>query len=79
MNGRYLSGLPRTLLFTLRARAEEQNQPEPLVVDPVAAEWFGRVEPQQTEIAAYSHIFQLATAVRAHIYDQIAQSFITHH
>ena len=68
MNGRYLSGLPRTLLFTLRARAEEQNQVEPLVVD-----------PQQMEIAAYSPIFQLATAVRAHIYDQITHSFITHH
>lgn len=75
-----LSGLPRTLLLTLRARAEEHARADRLLADPMAADWYARV-PQTPELArimatAYSSVFQLGTAVRARIYDDITQRFL---
>ncbi len=69
-----LTGLPRTLLFTLRARAEEHGRSAPIISDPLAAEWHGRIPPTPMEV--YTAVFQLGTAVRAHLYDQIARQFI---
>lgn len=34
-----LTGVPRTMLLTLRGRAEEQARPVPLFQDELAVEW----------------------------------------
>ncbi|MBK6326731.1 MAG: class I SAM-dependent methyltransferase [Chloroflexi bacterium] len=78
-----LSGLPGTLLFTLRARAEEHGRADRLFDDPLAAQWYGRL-PQsqamrQAMAAAYSPIFQLGTAVRARFYDDVTERFLAGH
>ena len=72
-----LTGLPRTLLFTLRARAEEHGRSHPIIHDPLAAEWAGRIPPTPMDI--YTPVFQLGTAVRAHLYDATAQRFLADH
>ncbi len=69
-----LTGLPRTLLFTLRARAEEDGRSHPILCDPLAADWYGRVSPASMDI--YTPVFQLGTAVRAHLYDIITKRFL---
>lgn len=78
-----LSGLPGTLLFTLRARAEEHARADRLIEDPLAAQWYARwpqtAAMQQAMAAAYSPVFQLSTAVRAHFYDEVANRFLASH
>lgn len=78
-----LAGLPRTLLFTLRARAEEHGRAHPILSDPLAHDWYGRVpqtaDLQQVMAKAYSPVFQLGTAVRAWLYDGIVQQFADQH
>ena len=75
-----LSGLPGTLLFTLRARAEENGRADRLFTDPLAAQWYEQLpQPaamQQAMAAAYSPVFQLGTAVRAQFYDEVASHFL---
>ncbi len=75
-----LAGLPRTLLFTLRARAEEHGRPHPILSDPLAHEWYGRVRQtddlQRVMAKAYTAVFQLGTAVRARLYDEMAGRFV---
>lgn len=78
-----LTGLPGTLLFTLRARAEENGHADRLFADPLAAQWYGRIPQsaalQQAMAEVYSPVFQLGTAVRAHFYDDIAKRFLNTH
>ncbi|MBK8987524.1 MAG: class I SAM-dependent methyltransferase [Chloroflexi bacterium] len=78
-----LSGLPGTLLFTLRARAEEHGRAARLFTDPLAAQWMGQIPQsaamQQAMAAAYSPVFQLGTAVRAQFYDDVAERFLASH
>ncbi len=78
-----LKGLPGTLLYTLRARAEEQARPQPLIDDPVAAAWHEQLSVpqavQQAMRAAYTPVFQLATAVRARLYDELTGAFVAEH
>jgi len=75
-----LAGLPRTLLFTLRARAEEDGRPHPILSDPLAHEWYGRIlqtdDLQQVMSQAYTAVFQLGAAVRARLYDEMARRFV---
>lgn len=75
-----LSGLPGTLLFTLRARAEETARPDAILRDPLAADWYGRftLSPamQQAMADAYSPVFQLSSAIRARLYDGVAARFV---
>ena len=78
-----LSGLPGTLLFTLRARAEEHGRADRLLADPLAAQWYEQLPQsaamQQAMAAAYSPVFQLGTAVRAQFYDEVAERFLAGH
>jgi O-methyltransferase involved in polyketide biosynthesis len=78
-----LSGLPATLLLTLRARAEEHGRPDRLLRDPLAAAWYEATAPLAEDEAAlqalYSPAFQLGTAVRARCYDQISRHFLEQH
>lgn len=75
-----LSGLPGTLLFTLRARAEETARPDALLHDPLAAAWYAQLPLSPTMQAAlaeaYSPVFQLSTAIRARLYDEAAARFV---
>jgi O-methyltransferase involved in polyketide biosynthesis len=75
-----LSGLPGTLLFTLRARAEETARPDAILHDPLASKWYDRVAPSsaiQSALAdAYSPVFQLSSAIRASLYDAVAARFV---
>lgn len=75
-----LSGLPGTLLFTLRARAEETARPDALLHDPLAAAWYDQLPLSPTMQAAlaeaYSPVFQLSTAIRARLYDEAAARFV---
>lgn len=75
-----LTGLPGTLLFTLRARAEEHGRADRLFADPLAADWYERL-PQspsmrQAMTTAYSPIFQLSSAIRTQLYDALAARFL---
>lgn len=78
-----LSGLPATLLMTLRARAEEHGRTDALLQDPQAAAWYQQVAPQVAQnplfSSAYTPVFQLGTAVRAHLYDALTTQFCQTH
>lgn len=78
-----LTGSPRTLLFTLRARAEEHVHAQRLFADPVAAEWYRDVVldagAEMAMKSAYSPVFQLGTAVRTTLYDNITTNFLKNH
>jgi O-methyltransferase involved in polyketide biosynthesis len=78
-----LTGLPGTLLFTLRARAEENGRADAILSDPLAASWYARFphadDSRQTMAALYSPVFQLGTAVRASLIDGIAKRFLETH
>ncbi len=78
-----LTGIPRTLLFTLRARAEEHMHADRLFADPTAADWFGDVvldaDAETAMGSAYSPVFQLGTAVRTKLYDNITTNFLQNH
>ncbi|MCB8984034.1 MAG: class I SAM-dependent methyltransferase [Ardenticatenaceae bacterium] len=75
-----LSGLTGTLLFTLRARAEEDGRADHLFADPLAAQWYEQIpQPEaarQALEALYSPVFQLGTAVRARFFDDVTQRFL---
>ncbi|MEM9450463.1 MAG: class I SAM-dependent methyltransferase [Cyanobacteria bacterium P01_E01_bin.6] len=74
-----LTGIPRTMLMTTRARAEEHQRPDALFRDPKVAEWF-KVLPWDTELdRLYTPLAQLSWAMRAHLFDQIAQRHIATH
>ncbi len=78
-----LAGIPRTLLFTLRARAEEDVHPARLFADTKAAEWFAAMsldaDAEMALQSAYSSVFQLGTAVRTKLYDNITTNFLRNH
>lgn len=78
-----LFGLPGTLLLTLRARALEAARPDAILADPLAAAWLAQLAPapdfQPVVDAAVTPVFQLGTAVRAHLYDQLTARFLAAH
>ena len=61
------------MLMTARARVEEHQHPKGIFRDPVVAEWWRSLtwDPELNRV--YSSIAQLSWAVRAHLFDQIAQ------
>ncbi|MCA9962417.1 MAG: class I SAM-dependent methyltransferase [Anaerolineales bacterium] len=75
-----LHGLPGTLLFTLRARAAETSRSDALLHDELAAAWYRRIvvppAMQAMMEAAYTPVFQLGTAVRARLYDDMTANFL---
>lgn len=66
-----LSGVQRTALVTLRARAEEHQRPDRLFRDAMAFDWWSRVQASPDLLAAYqrSPIWQLNIAVRTRLID----------
>ncbi len=74
-----LDGAVRTLILTLRARAEEQEKDTPLVSDPWSAEWY-QFMPESTQLDEwYNPVFQLATVIRSRLIDEAVEAFIEAH
>ncbi|MGF1568046.1 MAG: hypothetical protein ACFCVD_08230 [Nodosilinea sp.] len=68
-----LSGVPRTMLMTTRARVEEHQRADGLFRDPTIAEWWPSLPWDTALDSMYSPMAQLTWAVRAHLFDQIVQ------
>ncbi|MEM9218023.1 MAG: class I SAM-dependent methyltransferase [Cyanobacteria bacterium P01_F01_bin.150] len=74
-----LTGVPRTMLMTTRARVEEHQRADGIFHDPVVAEWW-RSLPWDSELDRfYTPLAQLSWAVRAHIFDQMTQRHLAAH
>ena len=74
-----LTGVPRTMLMTTRARGEEHQRPDGIFRDPVVAEWWRSLTWDPELDRFYSSIAQLSWAVRAHLFDQITQRHLAAH
>lgn len=74
-----LSGVPRTLLFTLRARADEQTHAAPLFSDPLAVQWSQSLPWDEELKAIYRSPLQIVFAVRAYHYDRLVSRHIASH
>lgn len=74
-----LSGIPRTFVLTLRARAEEQDRNDALFDDPWSADWFSYMPKFDDYERWYNESFQLATAIRTRLIDDIVSDFIAAH
>lgn len=72
-----LTGVSKTAILTLRARADEHARPDRVFVDPLAAEWWGRVEWPVELDAWYSPEAQYALAFRADDIDRIVARYLT--
>jgi len=68
-----LSGVPRTLLLTTRARVEEHQRPDGILRDPDIAQWWPTLSWDPALDPLYSPWVQLTWAVRAHRLDQMVQ------
>lgn len=76
-----LTGVSRTMILTLRGRADEQLHPHPLFQDPLAVEW-SKLLPWDNELEAIyskSKLTQTSFAVRAYHHDQIVSRHIANH
>lgn len=71
-----LDGVARTMLLTLRARADEQDQPSPILKDTWSAEWHEHMPTEPELDEWYNPSFQLATVIRSAIIDEMATAFI---
>jgi O-methyltransferase involved in polyketide biosynthesis len=77
--GDRLTGVPRTMLLTLRARAEEHSRKNALFRDPHAAEWFQSLPWDANLEDWYSNSHQIGVSVRTKAIDDIvAQHIATH-
>jgi len=56
MSEKQLSGVPRTMIFTLRARADEHVRPDALFRDERAAQWIKRL-PWDAELEEWYAYF----------------------
>jgi len=74
-----LDGAVRTLILTLRARAEEQKQDEPLIRDPWSADWYAFMPDSKKLDEWYNPNFQLATAIRSRLIDEAVEAFVESH
>jgi len=74
-----LDGVPRTMLFTLKGRADEQHRLVPLFSDPLAVEW-SKVLPMDDSLGEfYNWAYQNFLAIRAAYHDRIASAHIASH
>lgn len=74
-----LDGTVRTLILTLRARADEQEQDKPLINDPWSAEWYSFMPESEELDAWYNPAFQVASAIRSRLIDDAVEEFIASH
>jgi len=71
-----LEGSQRTLLLTLRGRADEHARPDGLLRDPLAADWLARLGWDPTFDAVYTPGLQTGFAVRARVMDDVTRAFL---
>ncbi|MEO0948089.1 MAG: class I SAM-dependent methyltransferase, partial [Cyanobacteria bacterium J06641_5] len=67
------------MLMTTRARVEEHQRSEGIFRDPVVAEWWRSLSWDTELDRFYTPIAQFTWAVRAHLFDQIAQRHLDKH
>ncbi|MEM9007045.1 MAG: class I SAM-dependent methyltransferase [Cyanobacteria bacterium P01_F01_bin.86] len=72
-----LTGVPRTLLLTTRARFEEHQRPDGVFRDPHIAEWWPLLQWDPALDTMYSPLAQLGWAVRAHLFDEVVQRHLS--
>lgn len=72
-----LSGVPRTLLLTTRARVEEHQRPDGIFRDPKVAEWWPSLQWDPALDAIYAPLAQLGWAVRAHLFDEVVRRHLS--
>ncbi|GAB5493473.1 MAG: hypothetical protein Phog2KO_36880 [Phototrophicaceae bacterium] len=75
----HLNGTIRTLILTLRARADEQAHDSPLINDEWSTEWNKFVPEEMLLDAWYNRSFQLATAIRSRLIDDAVIEFLDAH
>ena len=74
-----LSGVPRTLLLTTRARVDEHRRSDGLFRDPLVADWWQSFSWDTALDSLYTPLGQLGWAVRAHLIDEIVQRHLAVH
>lgn len=74
-----LHGVPRTSLLTLRARAEEQRRPTPLLVDPLAEAWMNSVGWDPILDRWYDWQMQVGINIRCQFFDDATKTFLSAH
>ena len=72
-----LTGVPRTMILTTRARADEDRRPDGLFRDQYAREWFDRLPWDADLDSFYSAQTQTGWAIRAEYFDQAVRRQIT--
>ncbi len=71
-----LSGVSKTAILTLRARAEEHARSDAVFSDPLAVTWLGRTEWPSELDAWYGPDSQMSLALRADDIDQITRRYL---
>ncbi|MDF5707817.1 MAG: class I SAM-dependent methyltransferase [Nostoc sp. S4] len=75
-----LTGVPRTMLMTTRARVDEhQRQTDALFRDPEIFEWWQAIAWDTDLDRFYQPLSQLSWAVRANAFDRVARQHIASH
>lgn len=74
-----LTGVPRTMLMTTRARVEEHQRSDAIFRDPKAMKWWQFLKWDAELDHFYNRLAQLTWAVRANLFDQIARQFLASH
>jgi O-methyltransferase involved in polyketide biosynthesis len=74
-----LTGVPRTMLLTTRARVEEHAKPDRLFQDPLAVDWWQSIQWDAELDRFYDPIVQFSGAHRAQLFDQIVQQHLRVH
>ena len=69
-----LAGVPRTMLMTTRARVEEHQRSDSILSDPTVAQWWPSLSWDPELDKFFTPIAQLPWAIRAYLFDQIAQN-----
>ena len=74
-----LTGVPRTMLMTTRARVEEHQREDGFLEDPKVAEWWQYLTWDAELNDYYNPIAQLSWVVRSKICDRITEKHINNH
>lgn len=71
-----LSAIERTMIFTLRPRADEHAQADKLFRDPQAATWFEQMTWPDDFEEIYDWKMQTGIAIRVKIVDEVTERFV---
>ncbi|MHC5721451.1 MAG: class I SAM-dependent methyltransferase, partial [Nostoc sp.] len=74
-----LTGVPRTMLMTTRARVEEHQRTDALFRDPKAFAWWQSIAWDSELDQLWSPLSQFTWAVRAHTFDQMVTQYLDRH